>query len=636
MPPRDPDLSRTDLPASADHAVVPGSPRVSLDVPLQSGRVPFELACEGVRDLVPVLTGNKGYVFGILWGTRHQGQIAIERWRAVQLPPHAGSSLAQAQAAVIDQLTLEAANTDGLRPIGLFRTQPGGWPVITERDAQWIESAQALLPAEGGFFVLIRNMVNRPRSAALFPLERGWRSRMSTPVLEFPFDDYLLRQGYFGDLPARAEPAGVPAPPQPRIPRAWGKRVAMVGGAALLFALCAYFWFENAGQPLASRALNTAAPALVRSGVSLNVSRKDPDIDVTWDRFSPTVTEATGGTLLIRDGALSRAVRLSPVQLREGHVLYRPSPGADQDFELQIETRDGLRHTESVQVLSWNSGATPQIVRSIPPPAVDREKQRDDSRLVTSAERRAPAPPPVSGKEGAEAGAPEPNPSAAKTPGKKEEPNPVEPPRLEALREVTTAASPGPPKSAAAPDPSVNSPAAPPKSAAAGTDLSVNPPAAPPKTAAAGTDHPAATPAAPASQPPVRQAPLPAVTQSQPAQVVPPPVQPQTAAPAPAPATAPPLLAGPVPISRVTPVMTREVREALRRASGPVTVNVRVAVDAAGKVHNTEVVSITGNMPGGALVVRSAAQNAAREWKFRPASLNGKNVPGELVLSFKF
>jgi TonB family protein len=86
----------------------------------------------------------------------------------------------------------------------------------------------------------------------------------------------------------------------------------------------------------------------------------------------------------------------------------------------------------------------------------------------------------------------------------------------------------------------------------------------------------------------------------------------------------------------VTPVMTREVREALRRANGSVTVNVRVYVDANGKVKNTEVVSITGNMPGGALVVRSAAQNAAREWKFHPASLNGKNVPGELVVSFKF
>ena len=65
-------------------------------------------------------------------------------------------------------------------------------------------------------------------------------------------------------------------------------------------------------------------------------------------------------------------------------------------------------------------------------------------------------------------------------------------------------------------------------------------------------------------------------------------------------------------------------------------VSVRVMVDSAGSVQSAEVIASNPQGAFGKALVESAALNAAREWKFRPGQLNGKNIAAEFTINFKF
>ena len=113
-------------------------------------------------------------------------------------------------------------------------------------------------------------------------------------------------------------------------------------------------------------------------------------------------------------------------------------------------------------------------------------------------------------------------------------------------------------------------------------------------------------------------------------------------APAPAPAPAKPAAlpatpparvsdyAGPVVTRRVSPSVPANVRAMLRSESR---VEVKVAIDETGKVVRAEAVNRTGEM---ASYLSQTAVNTARMWRFRPARNNGKPVPSEMVLNFRF
>ena len=62
----------------------------------------------------------------------------------------------------------------------------------------------------------------------------------------------------------------------------------------------------------------------------------------------------------------------------------------------------------------------------------------------------------------------------------------------------------------------------------------------------------------------------------------------------------------------------------------------RVMVDSAGSVQNAEVISSTPKGAFGENVLKSAALDAAKQWKFRPGQVDGKNVAAEYTIDFKF
>ena len=232
------------------------------------------------------------------------------------------------------------------------------------------------------------------------------------------------------------------------------------------------------------------------------MTRSLDEFAISWNREAGAVRAATSATLTIRNGPISRMVAVSAAQLREGRIMYRPVPGVDAEFRLELAMPDGRTQAESLQVLGFDTAPSLTLpVSASPPPSAAPKK----------------AAPPV-----------------------------------EALRQ--------------------------PRQMADRADT------------AGLVRRPVATPGR---------------------------TEPQ-------------------PLRRVSPVLSREVLDERRNAKGGVTISVLLRIDAAGAVETVKVVSSAGESGSSGSHLRLAALNAARQWKFRPATAGGKPVPAELTLAFTF
>ena len=81
-------------------------------------------------------------------------------------------------------------------------------------------------------------------------------------------------------------------------------------------------------------------------------------------------------------------------------------------------------------------------------------------------------------------------------------------------------------------------------------------------------------------------------------------------------------------VHQVLPDVPRKARDTIR---GKVRVGVRVRVDPSGSVVGAKLDS-----PGPSRYFAQLALKAARRWKFRPAEVDGRNVPTEWILRFQF
>jgi TonB family protein len=82
--------------------------------------------------------------------------------------------------------------------------------------------------------------------------------------------------------------------------------------------------------------------------------------------------------------------------------------------------------------------------------------------------------------------------------------------------------------------------------------------------------------------------------------------------------------------------LTNEVIHEMRTAKGKVTVSVLVSIDAAGKVDDAKVVGSTGEPSPSGPYIRLASLTAARQWRFRPATVDGRAVTSQMTLLFTF
>jgi hypothetical protein len=264
------------------------------------------------------------------------------------------------------------------RSIGLFRTQPAGWPAVTEPDCERLR--RDMPRANAALLMVVRTLAQRPWSAALFLVDPKRPATTDPPLLEFPFDEYLLRNGWLTDLTPPPMPRQrIPAKPRRRSRKPWIAAVA----AALLLAGGAAAAYRFHWNPFAHAAVVAEVPELtpvVTPPIGLRATRSLDELEVSWNRDSDLVRAAKAATLVIRNGSVSRVVPVSVNQLRVGRVMYHPVPGVDVDFRLELAMPDGRTTAESIQIVGFDT--TPALTLPVAaqprlkPPAREQSADR--------------------------------------------------------------------------------------------------------------------------------------------------------------------------------------------------------------------------------------------------------------------
>jgi Gram-negative bacterial TonB protein C-terminal len=614
---------------------------------IASRTVPIQLAYSAIRDLrtnLPLAGDNAG----LLLGTSSPAALSIANCELLSLRPDSAvddKSLAAALHGAV-RARLQAPRESASQLLGFFRTQTDGWPDIRESDLQIVRRH---FRESGALVLLIQTTEHRPWSAALFALSPGGASGSRTPALEFFFDEYLLRSGYSADL----APVLPSLPPEAPAPRRMGWWIALAAVSVIVAGVGLYSWLSRLAPKNHLEPASVSSP--VPSPLGLKVNRSGKDFEVSWDRFSNAVTQATAGMLTIHDGAITRIIQINSSQLREGRILYTPL-FEELTFRLEVGGDGEPTGAESVQVLAWSAkpsspsdlttpGRLPLPAQTLLPPVNTSPEAR--LRLPVPDSQLSPGPfAPVSvgrvdPREAAKTAEPERRQTVAITPADEPEPRaPVPPTAVAQPRQ-----EPAPPSrdAAATAGPAANStaPAAPERPS---VRVSASQPVA--STAPQSSGTATSTPIVPSSsvpeRPPVRQNTSPLSTSVLPSATGLPrtsvTVTAPTAPPKPTPvATAPVSYVAPVPVRQEAPTIGRDVRSILDAMAGKeITVSVKVSIDTSGVVKKAEVVSVNPTIAGPDFHLRAAAAEAAKAWRFQPGSMNGQTIASESVIAFKF
>lgn len=317
----------------------------------------------------------------------------------------------------------------------------------------------------------------------------------------------------------------------------------------------------------------TGAPEVkpADTGLALKVERNAGQLVLSWNRNADLVKTAQTATLTITDGDHTEDVPIDVGQLRGGSVVYAPITN-DVSFKLEVnDQKRGVSKSESVRVLAGRPSPLMQQAQAPPKPqaAADVKAVPAPAAAVPPPQQATPAPvpaqPPVQPVE-------QPKPSA-----------PVK------VAELKPAPAPAPGTISFPEPPPIDrqNTAIPSRVNLAPTTTAAPPPVAVPKPAAPKPAQPA--PAAAKTQPPAP---------SQPAAVK---------------------VGGNVQearvLSRIAPAYPQLARQA--RVAGTVKVEATIGRD--GRVRIARAVS-------GPPLLRRAAEDAVRQWKYQPGTLNGEAV----------
>jgi hypothetical protein len=364
--------------------------------------VTFRIMYSAARELTANLAEGSGEVLGLVLGSHTSEAICIERYEPLILAGRTSP----------DQNWLRAAVGrffGGVpSPIGFFRTQIGGSSEMTTSDHDVVGRYLPHLPLQSGVFIVIQTLRRLPWSATVFGLDYEG-DPASEPILDFPFNENLLRKRFSSDFVPTFEPQpgqtpGPPPPPEirertrsaqsvaeqpkteiqidPLDPRNWAILAALIGG---LFGVALAY---NGLRP-AARCDMVEKAATLSEPLGLKVARTGNEFEISWDRVSDVVRRASAGTLTIRDGEITRIVDLDGTQLRGGKILYSPL-FRELSFKLEIDVNSRSVGSESIQVLGWD---TRQSGRPRPASAPANESKRSVDPGARDPQPRASQPP---------------------------------------------------------------------------------------------------------------------------------------------------------------------------------------------------------------------------------------------------
>jgi hypothetical protein len=398
---------------------------------------------------------------------------------------------------------------------------------------------------------------------------------------------------------AAAQPA-----PQARPPRR-GRKFWMA--AAALFAVFsgATFTVLYLRQSAAERA--EVAPEIVRaaipvSSLHMHAEAQGDRVLVSWNPHAAGIQSATGGLLTIEDQSGTRTFPLDASQAANGSVLYRPASG-DVTFRLQIQNMAGKVFRDSLRVLDPVRAEAPEASKPVSRAAVERPAQtnatgRPAPRAATAAQAHTPPAqmPTMAFRQAA------PKPRAS----------------IDQQMPSSNWTSSRPLASVSEARPA---PALPSAIQATSSSSSIPPPGEPASQLQQESPSTLQNTAPQPSTPSSLQTPAPAIGTTATG------VQAQSIP-----------LPGPPDGDFVPPQPTKQVLPTLRSSLASVlepgtVVRVRVLVDSRGRVKRAETVGDLQNVDIG---IQKAAVNAAKQWRFAPAKLNGKRVSSAHTIVFQF
>jgi hypothetical protein len=263
--------------------------------------------------------------------------------------------------------------------VGYFRSH-------TRRDLFLGPDDQALIDLHfskpENVFLLIKPFKTRPNLGGFFYSKDGKVNLAASPR-EFPFHRRELGGGEPQIAPAAISRA---APPSPS-PAAFDKAEdlpqpleAEKQRPVMLWAMLAFLGFAASGSIaylLFERTKPTSAASRPSaSTLGLTASEGERDIRLGWDRQSPSIRQATRGTLEIREGSFQKSLDIDADQLRSGSIIYsRPVAITDTvAFRLRLFFEQGPPLSESVQLVS-SRPVLPAAALSEPPAVLlDRTK----------------------------------------------------------------------------------------------------------------------------------------------------------------------------------------------------------------------------------------------------------------------
>ena len=334
--------------ATAETSPAPAAGGASIILETQRGtrKIPVTLRYSAVREVRDLATQPDGDISGLLRGRWDREGIVLEHATTVASDPNA---------------------------VGVFRLQAGGWSALTLADRKKLNSVGLVR----GVVVVVRTLAQHPWSATLFTVEPD-SDGGEAPLAEFPWDEYVLRNGWLADLaPPDHQQARLALLGDSARSRRWVAVAALIaiagaGGAA------AYRWLPSRwNQPAAEVPADPPRPA-ASPVLGLKVARQAQDLEVSWDRGSEPVRLAGTGTLTIRSGPSTRVIALRPDQLREGRVVFQPVAGVDTDLRLEVLETGGKSAAESAQVIGFDT--VPAVAQPAPPAARKAAIKKSDNR----------------------------------------------------------------------------------------------------------------------------------------------------------------------------------------------------------------------------------------------------------------
>jgi protein TonB len=396
-------------------------------------------------------------------------------------------------------------------------------------------------------------------------------------------------------------------PSQRRFPWFWVTLLFAVAGG-ITFAVL--LWPV---VPLPTTAAATARGTHASPALYLRAESEGERILLSWDRQNQVAQRATDANLVIDDGAAHRNIHLDSKQVSNGAVLYRPVSD-DVSFRLEIHGQDGGSAAETLHIMDRGRAAAQPFDVSTPAP------EKNGSSADKNAQAEEPNVPPASAPKHLW----EPVPALNETPRPFEHlaPTPAAPVRpefqktVEPAPEVHVAANENPLQQFDLNGFNVTVPPAPKT-----PDVESTPPAKEPQPVLLKKEPPTRETLQATTSPAVTPA------QPQPANI---PSSKPAASPLPASRGFDTRYVSPRPVYQVLPDIS-QLPQVMRSTAGEVSVVVNI--DPAGHVTAARI-EFKNPKPPGAII--AAAENAARKWVFEPARLDGRPIPSEHSIVFRF